>query len=144
MGRWDPIRELDDLHDRMSNLMTSVFGGPGEMAAAVRWTPLADVYETEDAYLVEIEVPGIKREDIDLQIVANELTISGEFKERERAGWLRSRTRRIGRFEYRAILPQDVDPEKISAELSDGVLTVKVAKSETAKPRRISIGGGRG
>ena len=81
----------------------------------------------------------MKRDDIDVEVTGNELVVTGEFKERERTGWLRSRTRRVGRFEYRTMLPQDVNSEQISAELSDGVLTVQVPKTEAAKPRRIPI-----
>jgi HSP20 family protein len=72
-------------------------------------------------------------------VIGNELTVTGEVKERERAGLLRSRTRRIGEFEYRVTLPNDVDAEKIDASLTEGVLTVRVPKSKRAKPRRIEI-----
>jgi len=138
LGGWDPVRELDEFHARMTRLMSSVFGIPSG-ADADRWTPLADVRETEDAFLVEVEVPGVKRDDIDVQVAGSELTISGEFKERERTGWLRSRTRRIGRFHYRTTLPADVDSGAITAELADGVLTVRVPKSEAVRPKRIPI-----
>lgn len=139
LRRWDPLRELDDFHERMSQLMSSVFGATPWVGESQIWTPLADVSETDDAYLVEVDLPGVKRDDIDVEVTGNELVITGEFKERERTGWLRSRTRRVGRFEYRTMLPQDVNSEQISAELSDGVLTVQVPKTEAAKPRRIPI-----
>jgi len=138
-GRWDPFRELDDLHQRMNQLMSSVFGAPLFDGADGAWTPLADVSETSDAYIVEIDLPGVKRDDIDIQFSNGVLTISGQIKEKEAAGWQRSRMRRTGRFEYRTTLPQGVDAEKISAELADGVLTVRAPKSETARPRRIPI-----
>ncbi|MFN2495005.1 MAG: Hsp20/alpha crystallin family protein [Pseudonocardiaceae bacterium] len=137
-GRWDPWREFTDLHNRMGQLMQSAFEPLGDVAQALR--PLADVSETEEHYVVELDVPGVKREDITIEAVGNELTISGEFRE-EKTGWLRSRTRRTGRFEHRTVLPRDVDAEKIAAELAEGVLTVTVPKTETAKPRRIEITG---
>ncbi|HEX2299380.1 MAG TPA: Hsp20/alpha crystallin family protein [Pseudonocardiaceae bacterium] len=136
-GRWDPWREFADMQSRMGQLMQSVFEPLSEAAQTVR--PLADVSETEDSYVFEVEVPGVAREDIAIEAVRNELTISGEFREKEKAGWLRSRTRRTGRFEHRTVLPRDVDAEKITAELADGVLTVTVPKAEAAKPRRIEI-----
>ena len=103
------------------------------------WAPLADVEETEDAYSVEIELPGVRREDIDIQLDDRQLTVSGEVKEKERAGILRRRTRRVGRFQYSVTLTADVDADDVSARLNDGVLTVRVPKTQQAKPRRIAI-----
>jgi HSP20 family protein len=79
----------------------------------------------------------LKRDDITVEATGNELSITGEYKEKERVGLLRRRTRRVGQFEYRASLPSDVDIEHISADLADGVLSVRVPKREAAKPRRI-------
>jgi HSP20 family protein len=140
LGRWDPLREFDELQDRMSRLMASVFG-PTD-GKSTMWTPFADVIETDDAYMVEVEVPGIKRDDVSVEVSGNELVVSGEFKERQREGVMRHRTRRMGRFEYRTTLPTNVDADKITADLSEGVLTVCLPKSAAAKPRRIAIGSG--
>ena len=136
-GSWDPWRELTDLQARMSQLMQSVFEPLEE--AARSWRPLADLSETDDGYVWEVELPGVKREDISIEVTGNQLTISGEFKEKEKRGPLRSRTRRVGRFEYRTFLPQDVDADKVTASLAEGVLSVSVPKSATAKPRKVEI-----
>ena len=133
LGHMDPLREFDQL-------VNSVFG-PTNGTAQVSWTPLADVTETDDAWLFEVEVPGLKRDDITVEATGNELVITGEYKEKERVGLLRRRTRRVGRFEFRTTLPAEVDVEQISADLADGVLTVRVPKREAAKPRRIAIEG---
>jgi HSP20 family protein len=138
LSRWDPLREFDDLQDRMNQLMASVFGGPSERGTALAWTPLADVSESEGAYVVEVDLPGVRSEDITAEIADNELVITGEYKERERVGAARSRMRRVGRFEYRTVLP-DVNADNISADLAEGVLTVRVPKSEQAKSHRIAI-----
>lgn len=135
LRRLDPIRDFEDLYEQMGRLMPATL----RVSEATRWVPDADVVETDDAYLVEVELPGLKREDIDIEVVGNELTITGEFKKRERVGLLRRRTRRVGEFEYRVTLPNDVDPEKIDATLNEGVLTVRVPKSERTKPHRIEI-----
>jgi len=133
---WDPIRELDELAERVNSLWEAGFTG-----GLRSWAPLADVEETEDAYSVEIELPGVQREDIDIQLDDRRLTVSGEVREKERTGVLRRRTRRVGHFEYSVTLPADVDPDDVSARLDDGVLTVRVPKSVQAKPRRIEIAG---
>lgn len=136
-GRWVPWREFTDLQSRMGQLMQSAFEPLGDVAQT--WRPFVDVSETEDSYVAEVDLPGVKREDIALEVVGNVLTISGEFREKEGNGSPRTRMRRTGRFEYRTGLPRDVDAEKITAELAEGVLTVAVPKAETAKPRRIEI-----
>lgn len=137
----DPLAEFDDLFGRIGNLLETTVGG-GLAPAAGAWAPTADVSETDDAYLIEVELPGLKRDDIDIEMGERELTISGEFKERERTGVLRRGTRRTGRFEYRAMLPGEVDAEGVNAALTDGVLTVNVPKVEAAKPRHIEITSG--
>lgn len=141
---WDPLREFDDLHERFTQLVNTVFGTPAVSGRGfgLAWTPLADVSETEDAYLVEVDLPGIGREDIAVETLGSELVITGELRQKERPGELRSQTRRQGRFEYRATLPAQVNTDQISAELGDGVLTVRLPKTEAAKPRRIEVTGG--
>jgi HSP20 family protein len=146
--RWDPFRELDDLHGRMEQLMQSIWGGtrgrerPDEEAPL--WVPDVDIEETDDAWIVEAEVPGVNREDVNVEVRDSELMITGEIKERERAGVLRRRTRRVGRFEYRVTLPGDADPDRIEATLDDGILTLRVPKPEQARPRRIEVRPGSG
>jgi HSP20 family protein len=105
------------------------------------WSPLVDVEETDDAYVFEVDLPGVRREDVDAEVDASQLRIAGEVRERERTGVLRHHARRTGRFEYRSTLPEEVDAERIEASLSDGVLTVRVPKSERSQPRRIEISG---
>lgn len=133
---WDPLRELDELADRVNRLWEAGFEG-----GLQGWAPLADVEETDDSYVVEIDLPGVKRDEVDIQLTDRQLTVSGEVKEKERAGILRRRTRRVGRFQYSVTLPADVDAEGVGARLDDGVLTVRVPKAEQAKPRRIPITG---
>ncbi|GAA2656119.1 Hsp20/alpha crystallin family protein [Streptomyces vastus] len=137
----DPLAEFDDLFSRFGNLLETTVGG-GLAPTAGAWAPAADVSETDDAYLIEIDLPGVKRDDIDIEMGERELTIRGEFKERERAGVLRRGTRRTGRFEYQAVLPGEINAEGVNASLADGVLTVNVPKAEAAKPRHIEITSG--
>jgi HSP20 family protein len=137
---WDPFREFQDLYERMGRLWQSAVPGGGGLAGEA-WAPLADLEETDDAYLLEVDLPGVKKDDITVELNAGELVVHGEIKEKERTGVLRHRTRRTGQFDYRVMLPQDTDEEHVSAELTDGVLTVKVPKAEKAKSRRIEITG---
>lgn len=133
--RWDPFREFEELQDEMGRLMQSVWPGPDGGA----WTPVADVEETEDAWIVELELPGVDRNDVNVELRDSELVVSGEIKERERRGVIRRRTRRTGQFEYRVLLPGEVNQDQIEANLHNGVLTIRVPKAESAKPRRIEV-----
>jgi HSP20 family protein len=135
VSRWDPFREFEDLRSGLDGWLQSAFSG------VAAWSPLADVSETADAYVVAVDLPGVKREDVTVELVGTTLAITGELKEREHTGWFRSRTRRRGRFEYRTMLPHEVDADRIEANLNDGVLTVRIPKSEAMKPRRIEITG---
>lgn len=133
----DPFKELEDLRRRMNDLMERAFGTLP--TTALGWEPPVDIEETDDAFVVEAELPGVKRQDIDVELVDNQLTIRGESKERERVGILRRRTRRTGQFDYRVTLPGEFDPDKVEAQLEDGVLRVNVPKTASAQRRRIAI-----
>lgn len=133
MQGWDPFRELADLHERLDRLVD-----PGG-AAAPTWAPPVDVIETDDAWVVEAELPGIDRKDITIELRDNELSISGEIKERKREGILRRKTRRVGEFDVRVTLPGHVNAEDVQATMEEGVLTVRVPKPATARPHRIEV-----
>jgi HSP20 family protein len=140
--RWEPLREFEQVTDRMRRLLDQTFGGfdwPSTSIETGGWSPNVDIEETDDAYVVEAELPGVKREDVSIELIGNELTITGEVKERKRDGALRRRTRRTGRFDYRVALPDHVDASKIEANLNEGVLTVRAPKSERAQRRRIEV-----
>lgn len=140
--RWEPLSELDQVTERMRRMLEQTFGGlgwPSPLVDREGWSPLVDIEETDDAYILEAELPGVKREDVNIELVGNELMIAGEIKEREHKGTVRRQARRTGRFEYRVSLPAQVDPEKIDASLTEGVLAVRVPKSERAQRRRIEV-----
>ena len=134
LAGWDPFRELDLLAERVDSLWSSGLG-----VAPDRWSPPADVEESEDAYTVEIDLPGVQREDVDIHLVDRVLTVTGQVRDKERTGVLRRRTCRVGQFFFSVTLPGEVDGDQVSAKLHDGVLTVHVPKSAEAKPRRIAI-----
>jgi len=140
--RWDPFGEFGQLTERMRRIINQTFGGIGATGFPTdgsAWVPLVDIEEEDDAYVIEAELPGVKRDDVSIELIGNELSITGEIKERERKGILRRETRRRGRFAYRVALPEQVDPERVDAKLSDGVLTVRVPKAERAQRRRVEV-----
>ena len=132
LRRRDPFREIEDLYSHMNQL---VQGFAGDRGLPV----LADIEETEDSYIVDLDLPGVQPGDVDIELEGTALLVTGEYKERERAGVLRRRERRVGRFEHVITLPDGIDPDKVEARLADGVLTIKVLKAPTNRPRRIEI-----
>lgn len=114
------------------------------------WMPPVDVRETEDSLIVEAELPGLTTDDVDVRVENGVLTISGEKKhtveEAKDEPNYHFFERRYGRFERSFTLPRSVDAEHVQAQFDNGILTVALPKTETAKPRRIQIqsGAGRG
>jgi HSP20 family protein len=139
--RWEPLSELEQATERMRRMLDQTFASFGwpSPAETRAWSPLVDIEEADDAYVVEAELPGVKRENVNIELVGNELTITGEVKQRKHTGALRRQTRRTGRFAYRVGLPAQVEAENIEASLSDGVLTVRVPKSQPAKRKKIEV-----
>ena len=135
--RWEPLAEINRLNEQLREYLANWSSVPSLLGEG--FTPLADVEETDDAYVVEVELPGVKGEDLSVEVAGRRLTVSGERKERERVGILRRQTRTVGRFHYEVVLPGEVDEEGIQASLDEGVLTVQVPKAEAERPRRIPV-----
>jgi HSP20 family protein len=131
--RWDPFREFDRMFRQMSRLMDVM---PADRVAAIT---SADTEETDDAYMIELDLPGVKAEDLNIEVEGADLRITGEIKERERVGIMRRRERPVGRFEHVITLPREVNAENMEARLSDGVPGIRVPKMRAAQPRRIEV-----
>jgi len=126
-----------------SSVLEGILGG--RRSDSMLRAPDADVVETQNEIRVTLEMPGMKADDIDIDLENNVLTIRGEkleerSEEDEQHTWHLSE-RRYGQFSRSFILPRDVDQEQIEARFDEGVLTVEIPKSEKAKRRRIEIGG---
>src|SRR4029077_4637436 len=128
-------REFEEIYDRMGQLMNFAFGLTPAALADMAWVPRADLSATGDTYVVKAELPGVNKDQVNIQLQDRELVISGEIPEPENGNGSRHRSsRRTGQFELRTYLPGDVNADAVTAQLSDGILTVTVPKSEAAKP----------
>ena len=141
---WHPVAELEQATRRLSRLLDEAWGSswPGFAAPDfAEFRPPADLEETDDTYIVEVELPGVDKRNVEVELTGRRLTVSGERKERERTGILRRRTRTIGQFLHEVLLPGEVDEEGVKASLADGVLSVTVPKaaSEKRRGRRIPV-----
>ncbi|MDA8102207.1 MAG: Hsp20/alpha crystallin family protein [Nitrospiraceae bacterium] len=136
--RADPFAELEHMAHQLSS-MWDPWRRMFEPLGMEGFTPLADVEETDDNYLVEVELPGIKKEEVTIEVSGRRLTVRGERKQRDRVGVLRHNERIVGSFCYEVMLPDEVDVDKIDASLAEGVLTVKVPKTKGARSKRIEL-----
>jgi HSP20 family protein len=131
--------DVQQAQDRLRRLLDETFGGMLPADAQELWAPPVDIEEQDDAYVLQAEVPGVKKDDMQIEYAGSELTISGEIKEQERKGVLRRQTRRTGSFQYQVVLPEEIDAEHIEAKLHDGVLTIRAPKAQRAERRKIEI-----
>jgi HSP20 family protein len=118
-------------------------GGTGEEAGwGLRtWTPAVDIYDTDDALVLKAELPGVSKDDVSIEIYNNTLILRGERKheaEVKEGDYYRAE-RAYGTFQRSFVLPTMVDQDKVQATYTDGVLELRLPKSEAAKPKRIAI-----
>jgi HSP20 family protein len=136
--RWDPMGDVQNLASQLGRLFEGWDDLPSLLGDG-SFLPMADVTEMDDAYIVEIELPGVDKKDIDISISGRRLLVTGERKEKERTGILRRRTRRVGQFRYEVLLPGAVDEDGVQAHLEHGVLTLRIPKASTERPHRIEV-----
>ncbi len=146
LARWTPMGNLPSFQDEMNRLFDQFFrGGTGEEVGwGVRpWAPPVDLYETEDAVVLTAELPGVSKEDVSIEIHHNTLLLRGERKHETevKEDQYHRVERAYGTFQRAFVLPTLVDQEHVQATYKDGVLELRLPKSEAAKPKRIAITG---
>jgi HSP20 family protein len=148
--RWEPVREIQTMQNEMNRLFNTFFDAPapgnGGGQTLRRWIPAMDVVETDDAFVLRADLPGMSENDVNIELEDNVLTISGERKsehEQRNEGYYRVE-RASGAFSRSLTLPEGVSADGIQASFNSGVLEVRIPKPEQHKPRKvqISVGGG--
>jgi len=146
LTKWDAFRDLEELSDRLQRTfgprqLTLPQNGGRESMKVADWVPSVDVAEDPERYLIKVEIPEVKREDVKVGVQDGVLTIQGERKqEKEEKGKKFHRIERsYGSFMRSFTLPDDVDAAQILAEFHDGILNVTLPKSESAKPKAIEV-----
>lgn len=140
LSRWDPFAEIARLQDQMSRWAGEEGGG----GLARGFTPAVDVYEDKDAFFLKVELPGMKPDDVNINVENEVLTIHGERKlekEDKREGYHRIE-RSYGTFTRSFSLPKTVDGNALDAEMKDGMLTVRLPKKTAPEPKRIQVRSG--
>jgi HSP20 family protein len=146
--RWDPFRDVLGLQNRMNSLFQDYSRGTGEgdVVTTASFVPPVDVYEDEHKIVLKLEIPGMKQEDLDIQIENNTLTVRGDrkFEKEEKEENFHRIERRYGSFFRSFALPNTVDAQKVEANYDAGVLKISLAKREESKPKQIKVQVGAG
>jgi len=141
--RYDPFRDLRTLQEEVNRLFTGNFARAFDDEGIARgsWSPNVDIYENKDQIVLEAELPGMKREDFDVSVENNIITLRGErhFEKKEDSDNYHRVERAYGSFTRSFTLPNTVSSEGASADYSNGVLRVTIPKREETKARRIEI-----
>ncbi|MFQ5878014.1 MAG: Hsp20/alpha crystallin family protein [Acidobacteriota bacterium] len=141
LTRWDPFRDLFSIQERLNRVFgdpLSRFPIPDTVSA---WYPPVDIYEEDDRIVVRAELPGVSKDDIDVNVESGTITLRGEKKQEKKVDSdnVYRVERFYGSFSRSFALPSTIDPGKIEARYKDGVLEVVLPKAEEARPRRISV-----
>jgi HSP20 family protein len=146
LARWTPMGNPPSFQDEMNRLFNQFFqGGTGEEAGwgGRTWTPPVDIYETDEALILKAELPGVSKNDVSIEIHQNTLVLRGQ--RRHEAEVKEDRYHRVerayGSFQRSFMLPTLVDQEHVRATYRDGVLELRLPKSEATKPKRVAITG---
>lgn len=142
--RRNPRATLPTLQDRINRVFDEMFPALGEERedfGLFEWRPTVDTYEKDDSIMIKAELPGVKKDDVSIDVNNNVLSIKGERKDEENMeeGDYYRRERFYGNFQRAFTLPENVDTDKIEASFKDGVLEVKVPKTEESKGKKIEI-----
>jgi HSP20 family protein len=141
--RWEPFRNLENLHEGITRLFEDTLQGrqyDGDFFSGI-WIPAIDMYETENDIVIKAELPGITKEDIDIEVKDGILSLKGERKrdkEVKEENYHRVE-RYYGAFHRRFALPSHVDSDKVKAKFKDGLLEITLPKAEAAKPKKIEV-----
>jgi HSP20 family protein len=137
LSTWSPFSDLRNHINRLFDLSYPTRGAE----SFGDWAPALDASEDKDKYLVSVEIPGMKKEDINVTVHDGVLTVSGERKSEKSVneGTVHRTERYFGKFSRSVSLPAAVKADKVAAAYRDGVLTVEIPKAEEAKPRQIDV-----
>lgn len=139
---WPGFGRLSSLRDELDRLFELPWNGLAGVSQLLSgWSPALDVYEDKENFIVKAELPGMKKEDIDVSLHADSLSIAGERKseKKDENAELCRTERYFGRFQRTVTLPTPVAADKVKAQYKDGILTITLPKTEEAKPKQIDV-----
>lgn len=142
---WNPLHELESMQDRILRAMhlgsSAHRPDDRQVMSAVEWSPTVDVSEDDHEYLVKVEIPEVQKEDVHVTLENGLLSVSGErrFEKEDKDKTYHRIERCYGKFNRSMMVPDDADPDRVTAEFKDGILRVHLEKSEAKKPKQIEV-----
>ncbi|MCR4290238.1 MAG: Hsp20/alpha crystallin family protein [Candidatus Scalindua sp.] len=139
--KWNPWREIEDVFDRYNREVGLPRSGGQDALRTGDWSPRVDIVENDSEFIIKVEIPEVKKEDVKVSVDNGVLTLQGERKhEKEEKGKKFHRVERYyGSFTRSFTLPENVDESKVKATFKDGMLNLQVPKTEKAKPKAIEV-----
>ncbi len=139
--KWEPFKELMTLREDMDRFFNNFFGRSVTENYEGVWTPVVDIEEDKDNYIVRAELPGFRKEDITISVRGSRLALSGEraYESEDKGKTYHRIERSYGKFVRHINLPNEIDESKVKATYQDGILTVILPKPEAARPREVQI-----
>ena len=144
IARWDPFRDVATLQDRINRIFNESFGRSRDLDEEVSlydWSPPVDIYETGDGIVLKVELPGVNKGDVSVEVKDNVLTLKGERlldPEIKDENYYR-KERSFGKFNRSFSLQQTIKPDLIKASFKNGVLTVEIPRPEEEKPKQVTV-----
>jgi HSP20 family protein len=142
--RWDPFRDVATLQDRINRIFNESFGRTRDLDEEVSlndWSPPVDIYETGDGIVLKVELPGVNKDDVSVEVKDNVLTLKGERlldpKIKDENYYRKERS--FGKFKRSFSLQETIKPDLIKASFKDGVLTVAIPRPEEEKPKQVTV-----
>ena len=146
--RWDPFRDVLTLQNRLNTIFQDYNRGEsaGDNLTTASFVPPVDVYEDEHQIVLKLEIPGMKQENLDIQLENNNLSVRGErkFEKEEKEENFHRIERRYGSFYRSFTIPNTVNPDSVKADYDAGVLRIQLEKRAEAKPKQIKVQVGQG
>ena len=142
--RWDPFRDMATLQDRINRIFNESFGRTRDFDEEVGlydWSPPVDIYETADGIVLKVELPGVNKDDVSVEVKDNVLSLKGERlldPEIKDEHYYR-KERSFGKFNRSLSLQEPIKPDRIKASFKEGILTVEIPRPEEEKPKQVTV-----
>jgi HSP20 family protein len=142
--RWDPFRDVATLQDRINRIFNESFGRSRDFDEEVGlydWSPPVDIYETADGIVLKVELPGVNKDDVSVEVKDNVLTLKGErlLDPQIKDEHYYRKERSFGKFNRSFSLQEPIKPDLIKASFKDGVLKIEIPRPEGKKPKQITV-----
>jgi HSP20 family protein len=144
IARWDPFRDVATLQDRINRIFNESFGRSrylDEEVSLYDWSPPVDIYDTGDGIVLKVELPGVNKDDVSVEVKDNVLTLKGErlLDPKIKDEHYYRKERSFGKFNRSFSLQEPIKPDLIKASFKNGVLTIEIPRPEDERPKQVTV-----